>query len=204
LAIRPDAAQSVDMSRLHDDVPWPVVTDRLVLRPATAADADALYAIRSRPDVAEWVTSAWTDRDDFQSGYVDTARYGKVIVIERDGEVIGELMISIEDGWAQREVEAEAAGVQAELGWVLSPEHGGLGYATEAVAAALSVCFEQLGLRRVVANCYADNVASWRLMERIGMRRETTSVHDSLHRTRGWLDGYGYAILADEWPRPSV
>jgi RimJ/RimL family protein N-acetyltransferase len=36
-------------------------------------------------------------------------------------------------------------------------------------------------------------------MERIGMRREAHNVRDSLHRTRGWLDGLGYALLAEEW-----
>ena len=36
-----------------------------------------------------------------------------------------------------------------------------------------AVCFVDLGLRRVTANCFADNEASWRLMERLGMRRET-------------------------------
>jgi RimJ/RimL family protein N-acetyltransferase len=36
-------------------------------------------------------------------------------------------------------------------------------------------------------------------MERLGMRREEHSVRDALHRSRGWVDGYGYALLADEW-----
>ena len=61
------------------------------------------------------------------------------------------------------------------------------------------LCFEDLGLRRVTANCFADNEASWRLMERIGMRREPYTVRDSLHRSGEWLDGMGYALLADEW-----
>jgi len=36
-------------------------------------------------------------------------------------------------------------------------------------------------------------------MERIGMRREAHNVRDSLHRDHGWLDGFGYALLAEEW-----
>lgn len=58
---------------------------------------------------------------------------------------------------------------------------------------------EDLRLRRVTANCFADNEASWRLMERVGMRRELHTVRESLHRTGEWLDGLGYALLADEW-----
>ena len=56
-----------------------------------------------------------------------------------------------------------------------------------------------LGLRRVTAGCFAGNEPSWRLMERVGMRREAHAVRDSLHRSRGWLDGLTYALLAEEW-----
>ena len=63
----------------------------------------------------------------------------------------------------------------------------------------MRICFEDLRLRRVFAISFADNVASWRLMERLGMRREEYGVRDSLHRTRGWLDSVRYALLADEW-----
>jgi RimJ/RimL family protein N-acetyltransferase len=67
------------------------------------------------------------------------------------------------------------------------------------VREVLRVCFEDLGLRRVTAECFAENEASWRLMERVGMRRETHTVRESLHRSGEWLDGFGYALLADEW-----
>ena len=108
-------------------------------------------------------------------------------------------MLAIEDSWAQSEVADQARGVQAELGWCLDPDHGGQGYATEAVGWLVRLCFDTLGLRRVTANCFADNTASWRLMERIGMRREIYAVRESLHRSGDWLDGMGYALLADEW-----
>ncbi len=68
----------------------------------------------------------------------------------------------------------------------------------------LRICFEGLGLRRVTADCFAENEASWRLMERVGMRREAHNVRDSLQRSGQWLDGYGYALLAEEWrPGPT-
>ena len=79
------------------------------------------------------------------------------------------------------------------------PAHQGHGYATEALTEVLRVCFEVLGLRRVTAGCFAANEPSWRLMERLGMRRETHTLRESLHRTEGWLDGLEYALLADEW-----
>ena len=82
---------------------------------------------------------------------------------------------------------------------MLDPRFTGRGFATEAVRELLRLCFEDLGVRRVVAYCFADNQASWRLMERLGMRRETHAVEESLHRSGRWLDSYGYALLAEEW-----
>ena len=46
---------------------------------------------------------------------------------------------------------------------------------------------------------YADNAASVRILEKLGMRREQHGVRDSWHAERGWVDGFTYAILADEW-----
>ena len=104
-----------------------------------------------------------------------------------------------EDGWAQVEVAEAARGAQAELGWVLHPHHAGRGYGAEAVRELIRICFEELDLRRVTAHCFADNKQSWRLMERVGMRREVYTVRESLHRSGEWLDGMGYAMLRDEW-----
>jgi hypothetical protein len=67
------------------------------------------------------------------------------------------------------------------------------------VRALVSLSFGPLGLRRLTANCFLDNEPSWRLMERLGMRRELHAVKESLHRTKGWLDGLSYALLAEEW-----
>ena len=83
--------------------------------------------------------------------------------------------------------------------WVLHPDHAGHGYATEALLELIRVCFDNLGLRRVTANCFAANDASRRLMERVGMRREVYTVRESLHRSGEWLAGTGHALLADEW-----
>ena len=180
-------------------VAWPVRTERLALRPATPDDVDATYAFRRLPELAEWVTHDVQSRDDYAAMFLAPDRISSTLVMERDGVVVGDLMIRIEDAWAQAEVADEARGTQAELGWTLDPAYGGQGLATEAVAELLRICFEDLGLRRVTALCFADNEPSWRLMERLGMRRESHNVADSLHRTRGWLDGFGYALLAGEW-----
>jgi RimJ/RimL family protein N-acetyltransferase len=187
------------MARDLSTVSWPLVTQRLSIRPASEADLDATWRFRRVESVGHWLTRLPRDRDAYAEQYLDPGRLAKTLIIERDGEVVGDLMFSVEDAWSQVEVADQAQGVQAELGWVISPEHTRQGLATEAVAELLRFGFEDLGLRRIFAQCFADNVASWRLMERLGMRREYHAVRESLHRSGEWVDGYRYAILVDEW-----
>ncbi len=187
-------------SRL-EDVAWPVRTERLTIRPMVEADLEAIWQIRRLDEVGRWMTSASKDHEEFRTRFADPERLSNTLVIELEGVVIGDLMVAIEDAWSQSEVVAQAHDVQAELGWCLDPQHSGRGYATEAVRALVRLCFEDLGLRRVTANCFADNEASRLLMERLGMRREVHTIRESLHRSGEWLDGMGYALLADEWQK---
>jgi RimJ/RimL family protein N-acetyltransferase len=187
---------------MADSSPWPVETERLLLRAATPDDWEASWRYRSLPEVGEWITQAFTDPVVFEQWFTDPDRIDRKVMIEHDGQVVGELMVRRENAWSQYEVAEAAADAQVELGWILHPDAAGRGFATEAVRAAIERCFTHLGVHRIVANCFADNEASWRLMERVGMRREAHTRRDSLHRSGRWLDGYGYALLADEFVVP--
>lgn len=185
---------------IHSDkVSWPVRTERLSIRPTTPDDAGATWEYRSLPSVSMWMTTAPTSYEEYADLWGQEDRMSKTFIIERDGVIIGDLMIAIEDAWGQTEVKEQAEKTQAELGWCLRPEEEGKGLATEAVRELFRICFEDLGLRRVTAVCFTANEPSWRLMERVGMRREAHNVQDALHRNGEWMDGYTYALLAGEW-----
>ena len=175
-------------------------TDRLTLRPATADDAKSTFDYRRLDEVGEWITELPSDFERYRARFLEPDRLAATVIVELEGVTIGDFMVRIQDAWAQAEVAEQARNRQAELGWVLDPAYTGHGYATEAVLELMRFCFEDVGLHRVVANCFADNTASGRLMERLGMRRETHNVRESLHRSGEWLDGYSYALLDDEWP----
>ena len=183
---------------------WPKRTERLSLRPVTAGDFEALWQIRRQESVGRWMTSASVDRRAFREVMADGDRMAKTLVIERDGVVIGDLMLAPEDAWAQSEVAEQARGVQAEIGWCLDPAAAGQGLATEAVHELIRIAFEDLGLRRLVAHAFAANEPSRRLMERVGMRAEDHRVKESLHRSGEWMDGVSYALLAEEWSAPGA
>jgi RimJ/RimL family protein N-acetyltransferase len=186
------------------DLDWPVSTDRLAIRPAVPADAPATFTYRSREDVAWWLPSVADEPDTWAAQYTEPG-VERQLVIERDGVVIGDLYLHVHDAWSQREVRDRAVGAGAEIGYVLDPAHSGHGYATEAAGELLRICFEELGVRRVTAQLFADNIASRRLLERLGMRREQHTKQDSLHRSGEWMDAMMYALLVDEWraQRPS-
>ncbi|MGP9650781.1 GNAT family N-acetyltransferase [Glutamicibacter sp. AOP38-B1-38] len=193
------------MSDSLDRINWPVTTRRLLLRRLEIADAQATWEYRKLPEVQRWITSCADDFPQYLEQFMEARRYAcdvAVQLLDAQGrpQLIGTVMVKVKDGWGQREIEDATRGVEAEIGWSLNPEYGGLGYATEAVCGVIDLCFGQLGLRRVIAECFAANEPSWRLMERIGMRREGYSKRDALHRDGQWLDGMGYALLAEEWP----
>ncbi|MGB7817288.1 MAG: GNAT family protein [Ornithinibacter sp.] len=180
-------------------------TARLSLRPAVAADADATWALRRLAAVGEGLTGCPTTIDGYRAQFVEPARLAGTVVIrlghEPDGEVIGDLMLRREAGWAQIGPDDAAGGVQAELGGVLDPSRTGHGYASEALRELIRYCVEELGVRRLVASCFLDDTAYWRFLERLGMRRESHAVRGALHRSGRWLDTVGYALLAEEFGR---
>ena len=156
-------------------VSWPVHTARLLLRPVTPDDFGRLYEIRAIPEVTHWLTGRPTSYDDDVERYGTPERLASTLVVELDGTIIGDLFVGLATPYAQVEVREQATDSEAAIGWLLDPAYVGQGYATEAAAGVLRICFEELGLRRVVAGAFADNDASLRVMARIGMRIEERS-----------------------------
>jgi RimJ/RimL family protein N-acetyltransferase len=112
------------------------------------------------------------------------------LVIERKGE--GKVIGCVGIGVTNKEQR------QASIGWMLACRHQGQGLATEAAQALVDFGFSAMGLHRIFARTGRANTRSWRLMERLGMRREAHFRQS--HKVRGeWDDEFVYAILADEW-----
>jgi RimJ/RimL family protein N-acetyltransferase len=79
-----------------------------------------------------------------------------------------------------------------------------MGYATESAEAVIKEAFENLGARRIIAMCNPNNEPSWRLLERLGMRREGHLIKNIYFKKDAagnpiWQSTYEYAILIDEW-----
>jgi RimJ/RimL family protein N-acetyltransferase len=181
----------------------PLHTKRLTVRAATVDDADSTWTYRQLESVNEWLTGCPADLDGYREVFTERGRLATTVVVtlghDSTAPIIGDFMLRREDACAQLPVAERARCAQAELGWVLDPRYWHHGFATEAVRELLRYCFQDLRVRRVTANCFLRNEASWCLMERVGMRREAHAIRESLHRSGRWLDTVGYAILDEEW-----
>ena len=177
---------------------YPLTTERLVLRPFTPDDFEALYAYQSLPEVTRFLY--WETRTPEESREALTSRMssdvlttqGQNLVLavywpEADA-VVGEVNLH----WVSEQHR------QGEVGYVFHPIYHGKGLAREATEVMLRLGFEELGLHRIAAHCEARNEPSWRLMERLGMRREAHLVQNEFFKGE-WSDELVYAMLADEW-----
>ncbi|PWH05497.1 GNAT family N-acetyltransferase [Brachybacterium endophyticum] len=195
------------MSTTLGDLDWPFRTDRLVLRRARSEDADAIWDWYQRPDVHEWTSGRPHSLEYHRQRWEEGLPWR--IVGERSphggagagtcGEIAATGLITTLDPWGQEAVRSRTRHTMAELGWVMHPDHSGQGLGTEFARELLCIAIAEMGLRRVTALCFAENRASWRIMEKIGMRCEGTHRADSLHVTRGWVDSMTWAVLAEEW-----
>src|SRR3712207_4929822 len=98
------------MPRTLADVSWPVRTERLSLRPGTPADVETTWSFRRLPEVTQWLTSAG-DLEDYRARFLDPGRLAATLVLEHHATVVGDVMLRVEDGWAQAEVADRARGV---------------------------------------------------------------------------------------------
>ncbi len=166
----------------------------------TSADADALFALHSSADVLRyWDSPPWAERARAER-FVATCRRmaeeggGARLAIDRasDGAFVGWCGLS---GWNPEHRSASITYCLSEAAW-------GHGFATEAAGALLQWAFDTLDLNRVHAEADTRNVASARVLEKLGFVREGTLREDCV--VNGEVsDSWVYGLLRREW-RPGA
>jgi len=173
-------------------------TERLLLRPFSADDFDAVFAIYSRADVARYLYQAPRSEPEARDmlhrriGNRAVQRRGDTlslaVVLEETGRLVGDCFVR----WLDDEH------LQGEIGFAFHPDHQGRGYATEAARVLLRIAFEDVVLHRVVGRLEARNSASERVLQKLGMRREAHFVENEFVKDE-WQSELVYAILRTEW-----
>ena len=175
-----------------------MIVGSVLLRETTAADIEHLLTFRNDPQVNRFMMRTSVDPDEFRQAWlaIPESNTDFSCVAERDGQVVAMGFLEKEDASGQP---GKPLGTQGLIGYIVDPSTWRTGVATDVVCGLLQGSFESLGLRRVVAYCNADNLGSVRSLEKSGMRREQHGIKDCWHDELGWVDGYQYAMLADEW-----
>ena len=174
-----------------------IVTDRLVLREFVTDDWPAVLAYQRDARYLQFYP--WTGRPeaevrDFVQMFVDQQterprrKFQLAITLLDGGRLIGNCGI-------RRKQENEW---EADIGYELAPEHWGRGYATEAALAVVNFGFKELKLHRISSWCIADNTASAKVLERVGLRPEGRLRENEYFKGR-WWDTLLYGLLESEW-----
>lgn len=153
-------------------------TPRLVIRSFEVSDTEGMLAVFGDPEVRRYLPP-FPDPTIESMGKSVARRmaierdhgYGLWAVDRNDtGEFIGDCGLMLVEG----------IGPEVELAYHYKRSAWNKGYATEAAMACLAQGFGPVGLERVIAICFPENVGSWRVMEKAGMRYEGLATYYSL------------------------
>ncbi|WP_346958625.1 GNAT family N-acetyltransferase [uncultured Arthrobacter sp.] len=160
--------------------PAPLRTERLIVRPLTADDDDAVLPFRGDPEAVRYLSHAPLSpaentarvRKVLAASAASTPawfNFGWVIQLQSSGEVIGDARTWNSDAPpAAGRIPAHAA----SLGYILHPDHHGLGLGREAAGALVQWLFTARASRTVFAGVYEPNLPSRRLLEGLGFRQD--------------------------------
>ena len=174
-----------------------LATERLLLRELTQDDWSVVWTYQADPQYLryyEWEDRTPEDTQEFVRMLValqherPRRKFQLGVTLRSSGQLIGNCGIRM-----------DAVGShEADIGYELSPEHWGNGYATEAARAVVSFGFAELRVHRISSWCVADNAGSARVLEKVGMRLEGRLRDKERYKGR-WWDRLLFAILEDEW-----
>jgi ribosomal-protein-alanine N-acetyltransferase len=160
-------------------MPVTLTTERLLLRPPSAADGAELAAMNAGAGVMRHFPKPldFAGSEAFReriARHFEEHGHGFWAVLRRDAPGLVGLVGLLNIPWSARFTPA------VEIGWRIAPGHQRRGYAEEAARAALADGFGRLGLAEIVAFTIPANEPSWRLMEKLGMARDGAFDHPNL------------------------
>lgn len=144
-------------------------TERLVLRRFTANDADAIFSMRRDADIMRFIREPQSREETVNwlklvSSHWEDEKIGFCAVVEKSSDkIIGWCGL-----WRLKETS------EPEVGYAIAKEFWGKGYATEAARRFLEYGFNELNFNEIVAVARPENIASRRVMEKLGMRYDYT------------------------------
>jgi ribosomal-protein-alanine N-acetyltransferase len=175
-----------------------IFTERLIVRPFLENDYKDLYEYLSLPETYQFEP-------------------GEPISLEEARKIAGERAKGT-DFWAatlkngNKKLIGHVSFIQTkpkffltwEIGYIFNPAFQNKGYASEMVQAIIKYAFTELGAHRIIGHCSPENIPSWKVLEKCGMKREgllrkNFPLREDANRNPIWLDSYEYAILEEDF-----
>lgn len=167
-----------------------IITERLEIRKFIDEDWKAVYEYTSDCNVMKYIPEGVFSEQDAKEFVIENSREDAKyfpVLLKKERTLIGHIVFHQYFG-----------DHTYEIGWVLNPAYQNQGYASEAAYAVLQYGFEKMKLHRMIATCQPENIPSYRVMEKIGMRREGL-FKKCIPKGDEWWDEYYYAILEEDW-----
>lgn len=173
-------------------------TDRLILRKYEPEDLASVSSFESVPENLVYMT--WGPNTKEQSlAFIKMAilkaaeepcvNYYFVAVLKDTGKIIGSCSLII-------------LGNEGEIGWLLHLDYWNKGLGTEMGRALLELGFDELNLHRILSHCDTENIGSYRIMEKLGMRREGVFLEGrpgNKNTDEKYSDEFAYGLTKGEW-----
>ncbi len=204
-------AGAVPPWNLPSPLPGPIETARTLVRAHRKGDGPRLHAALSASRDLVWLSMSWWT--DGQADLDDCTFFVEKLVRRSAESDCRNFTLAIFD--RDENTQLGSCGFYriddkertAEVGYWLRGDRNGEGLCTEAVGAFITSGLRAQeqggwGFRRITLLCAADNVASRRVAEKLGMRlerRERAERYSDHATTPGYLDSLGFAVLATEW-----
>jgi [ribosomal protein S5]-alanine N-acetyltransferase len=173
-----------------------ISTQRLIIRPFLETDYQDLYEYLSRKETYRFERGEPISLEKAQEFAHDWSKGTNfwAATLKTSLKLIGHISLF---------PERPAVFRTWQIGYIFNPDFHNLGYASEATLAVIKYTFSELGAHRIVACCSPDNIPSWKVMEKCGMKKEGLSRKDFILRDDEngkpvWLDSYTYAILDED------
>ncbi|MBQ0137908.1 MAG: GNAT family N-acetyltransferase [Kurthia sp.] len=166
-------------------------SERILLRPVTLEDAQAIFEYTSDEETTRYLYDAHIDLEQTKrmiANYYMKEPIGKyAMVLKETNKVIGTIEFRVDD-WSEA----------GDLGFTMNRLYWGHGYMTEAANLIIQLAFEKLELARVFAGHEIANEASGKVLLRIGMQLD--GVLRKHEKIKGKLvDSMYYSILKEDY-----
>ena len=172
-------------------------TPRLILREYAEDDSAEVLAYQGDPRYLRhypWEERTPEDVRRFVQQFIDwqsespRRRFQLAVLLRESGALVGSCGV-------RRKPDDDT---EADIGFELSPEYWGRGYATEAATAMAGFAFRELGVRRLSSWCIAENATSARVLEKLGMSLEGRLPAAERFKGRDW-DTLLYGMTRERW-----